>query len=212
MHVGDAQLSGSVLAIGAAASAIGVALSLRRVDDASIPRIALVSSSFFAISLWHLPLPVPGTSIHLVLLGLLGLLLGWDTFLAIGMVLIFQALLLGHGGVTAIGVNTLAMSLPGPLLSQWCRRLIDSPHPRWVMIGGFLVGSGSVLLATVLIGLAYLASQRAFMGYLPAYFLANMPLMLVEGLVTASATLFLARVRPATIGRPLPVASAKVEP
>ncbi|MBY0588645.1 energy-coupling factor ABC transporter permease [bacterium] len=203
MHVGDAQLTGSVLAVGALGALVGVARSLLRIDERSIPRVALVSSAFFAISLWHLPLPIPGTSIHLVLLGLLGLMLGRDTFLAVGVVLFFQAFLLGHGGVTTIGVNTLAMSLPGPILARLCRPLICSNLSRCIGLGGFLLGFGSVLFACLLISAAYLASQRAFLGYLPAYFLANLPLMLVEGWLTASATLFLSRVRPETIGRSL---------
>jgi cobalt/nickel transport system permease protein len=201
VHVGDAQLTAPVLAVGAAGAAIGVAVSLRRLDERAIPRIALLSSAFFAISLWHLPLPIPGTSIHLVLLGLMGLLLGWDTFLAVGVVMVFQSLLFGHGGVTTIGVNTLAMGLPGPILSGLFRPLIRSSHARWVGIGGFIVGFGSVLVAALLIGLAYLVSDRQFAAYLPAYFLANAPLMVAEGIMTASATLFLARVRPEAMGR-----------
>ncbi len=201
MHVGDAQLSAPVLAVGAAGAAIGIAQSLRRLDERAIPRIALLSSAFFAISLWHLPLPIPGTSIHLVLLGFMGILLGWDTFLAVGVVMIFQSLLFGHGGVTTIGVNTLAMGLPGPILSGLFRPMIRSSQLRWVGIGGFLIGFGSVLVAALLIGTAYLASDRQFASFLPAYFLANTPLMVLEGMMTASATLFLARVRPETIGR-----------
>ncbi len=203
MHVGDAQLSAPVLAVGAAGAAIGITRSLRRLDERAIPRVALLSSAFFAISLWHLPLPIPGTSIHLVLLGLMGLLLGWDTFLAVGVVMVFQSLLFGHGGVTTIGINTLAMGLPGPILANLFRPMIRSSKARWVGIGGFLVGFGSVLVAAFLIATAYLASDRQFAPFLPAYFLANAPLMVLEGVMTASATLFLARVRPEAIGRDL---------
>jgi cobalt/nickel transport system permease protein len=206
--VGDAQLSGTVLAVGAVGAAVGVARALARLDERSIPKVALLSSAFFAVSLWHLPLPIPGTSIHLVLLGLLGLLLGWNTFLAVGVVLLFQALLLGHGGVTTLGVNTLAMSLPGPILAGWMRSWMSRPERRWVAAGGFLIGSGSVLLASVLIGWAYWASDPSFISFLPAYYLAHLPLMFIEGVITSSASLFLARVRPDVMGRAEPLQDA----
>ena len=116
VHVGDGQLAPAVLAVGAAGGLAGLAGSLSHLHDRDIPRVAVLSSLFFAASLWHVPLPLAGTSIHLVLCGLLGLLLGWHTFLAVTLVLFFQALMFGHGGITALGVNIVAMASPGPIL------------------------------------------------------------------------------------------------
>lgn len=205
MHVGDGQLAPAVLAVGAAGGMIGLAGSLRHLHDRDIPRVAVLASLFFAASLWHVPVPLTGTSIHLVLCGLLGLLLGWHTFLAVTLVLIFQALMFGHGGITSLGVNIVAMALPGPIIAAALRPVLNGQRFSAVFVGGFLLGAGSILLACMIVATAYAASSTDFLGYLPVYFAANLPLMLIEGMLTGSTVTFLARVRPDIIGRPLPL-------
>lgn len=205
MHVGDGQLAPAVLAMGAAGAFAGLAGSLRSLHDRDIPRVAVLSSLFFAASLWHVPVPLTGTSIHLVLCGLLGLLLGWHTFLAVTLVLVFQALMFGHGGITSLGVNIVAMGLPGPILATLCRPILNSTRIGAVFAGGFLLGAGSIVLACCIVATAYAASSSEFFAYLPWYFAANVPLMLIEGVLTGSTVTFLARIRPDIIGRGLPL-------
>ena len=205
MHVGDGQLTPAVLAVGAVGGLAGLVGSLSHLHDRDIPRVAVLSSLFFAASLWHVPLPLAGTSIHLVLCGLLGLLLGWHTFLAVTLVLFFQALMFGHGGITALGVNIVAMSLPGPILALLLRSTWHSQKSWIVFAGGFVLGFGSIVMACTIIATAYAFSSEEYLHYLPVYFAANVPLMVVEGMLTGSTVTFLARVRPDIIQRPVPL-------
>ena len=116
MHIHEAVLAGSpegiaVLSIGAAGAAVGTYLGLRKLDYERVPQVALLSAAFFVVSLIHVPLG--GTSVHLVLNGLIGLVLGWTAFPALLVALLLQAVMCQHGGLLALGLNTLSMALPG---------------------------------------------------------------------------------------------------
>jgi cobalt/nickel transport system permease protein len=81
-----------------------------RVRDEEIPRIALMTAAFFVASLIHIR--VGPTSVHLLLNGLVGVVLGRRAGLAIPLGLFLQAALLGHGGFTSLGVNACVMTAP----------------------------------------------------------------------------------------------------
>ena len=70
-----------LLLAGAAATAAGTAIGLRKLDYQRMPQAAVLTAAFFVASLIHVPLGA--TSVHLVLNGLLGLVLGWAAFPAV---------------------------------------------------------------------------------------------------------------------------------
>ena len=83
MHIDEGLLATStqgllVMGIGAAVAAAGTAIGLRKLDYEQMPRAAMLSATFFVASLIHLPIGF--TSVHLVLNGLVGLILGWAAF------------------------------------------------------------------------------------------------------------------------------------
>ena len=103
MHLSDGILPGPVLVGGfvtAAALARWGAAGLR---DEELPRVAVFTAAFFCASLLHFR--VPPTSVHLLFHGLLGVVLGRRALLALPIGLGLQAALLGHGGITTLGVN-----------------------------------------------------------------------------------------------------------
>jgi cobalt/nickel transport system permease protein len=113
VHISDGVLAPSWLAGGFLLAAL---LALRggwRIRDEEIPRVALLSAAFFIISLLHVPLGP--TRVHLLLTGLVGVLLGWRAALAVPVGLFLQAVLLHHGGLTSLGVNSCIMVLPALL-------------------------------------------------------------------------------------------------
>src|SRR4029079_19300373 len=69
-----------------------------RITDEEIPRVALLTSAFFVVSLIHIP--AGPTSAHLLLNGLVGVILGRRVCLAIPIGLLLQAVF-GHGGFGA---------------------------------------------------------------------------------------------------------------
>src|SRR5437016_14362714 len=110
VHISDGVLAGSWCLGGFILAAVLCLLGSRRIQDDEVPRIALLTAAFFIASLFHVRLPP--TSVHLILNGLVGVLLGWRACLAIPVALFLQVLFLNHGGFTTLGVNTCIMALP----------------------------------------------------------------------------------------------------
>jgi cobalt/nickel transport system permease protein len=79
-------------------------------EHKEVPKVAILSSVFFVASLIHVPLGP--SSVHLILNGIMGVLLGWTAFPAILVALALQGVLFQFGGITTLGVNTLNMALP----------------------------------------------------------------------------------------------------
>ncbi len=130
MHISDGVLHPAVLAGGfAAAGALG-AWGLREIRDSDYPRVGILTAGFFAASLIHIKLPP--TSVHLTLNSLLGIALGARCFPAITVALFLQAALLGHGGLTVVGVNAVMMAVPGFAAGTIMRRGLKAASPGWV--------------------------------------------------------------------------------
>src|SRR5271166_6044211 len=113
VHISDGVLSPSWVIGGFVLMALLMVPAMLRVRDEEIPRIALLTSAFFVASLIHVRFGP--TSVHLLLNGLVGVILGWRAGLAIPVGLALQAVLLGHGGFSTIGVNACVMTIPALL-------------------------------------------------------------------------------------------------
>jgi cobalt/nickel transport system permease protein len=115
VHIPDGVLTEPWL-IGGFVLAAAVALAsviVSQFRDEDIPRVALLTAAFFVASLIHVR--IPPTSVHLLLNGLLGVVLGWQAAIAIPIGLFLQAALFNHGGFTTLGVNSCVMVLPALL-------------------------------------------------------------------------------------------------
>src|SRR5947199_215468 len=113
VHISDGILAPDWWGGGFLVAGLFAVLGARRVRDEEIPRIALLTAAFFVASLIHVRLGP--TSVHLLLNGLVGVVLGRRAALAIPVGLALQAALLGHGGFTALGVNACVLTLPALL-------------------------------------------------------------------------------------------------
>src|SRR4051812_34293229 len=107
VHISDNVLSTPWWVGGFVVAAPLLWVAARRVRDDEIPQIALLTAAFFVSSLMHLA--VGPTSVHLLLNGLVGVMLGRRAALAIFVGLLLQAILIGHGGYTTVGVNTCVL-------------------------------------------------------------------------------------------------------
>ena len=198
MHIVDGVLGAPVL-IGASMLAVaGVARGLSALDTESIPRAGLLTAVFFIASLIHVP--VGPSSAHLMLTGLMGLLLGWAAFPAILVGLLLQAAFFGFGGLTVIGVNTLNLALPavviGLLAQRILMRLDASPRSATVLVAGFLVGALSFGVSAVSVAGALALSGSEFLVAAKLILIVQIPVMLVEGAITAATLRLLLTVRP----------------
>ena len=206
MHIPDGILSNStlgtaVLGGGGLVAAAGTAVGLRKMDYERVPQVAVLSSAFFVVSLVHVPFL--GTSAHLVLAGLLGLILGWAAFPAVLVALLLQAILFQHGGLTTLGLNTVIMAGPAVICYGVFGRAIRSNREEVVSAAGFAAGALAVVLSAVLTGGAWWSAGKEFWVVSLAAVSANLPVAVVEGFVTGSAVLFLRRVRPELLEAPL---------
>ena len=101
MHISDGGLSTAVCAVGYAASAVGIAFAVKGTKEEDIPKISLMAGTFFAISL--IMIPIPPSSVHPLMCGLIGIIVGRRAPLAFFPALLLQALLFQHGGITTLG-------------------------------------------------------------------------------------------------------------
>lgn len=195
MHISEGVLSPSILVAGAALTTAGVAIGLKHIDQKDIPTVGILSAAFFVASLVHVPLgPI---SVHLILNGLLGFILGWKAFPAILVGLTLQALLFQYGGITTLGVNTLNMALPAVTCYYFFGRVVRNNSGRLgFSIAAFACGCCAVLLSGILVALSLYLTGDAFLLAAKVAVAAHLPVMLIEGLLTAACTLFLRRVKP----------------
>lgn len=194
MHIVDGAVSLPVLAAGAAFTAGGVALGLRRLPVDRIPQAGLLSAVFFVASLVHVP--AGPASVHLILNGLIGLLLGWAAFPALLIALLLQAVLFGFGGLLVLGVNTFNMAMPAVICYYLCRPGICAAGPAGGSLWGGVAGALAVLLSALLTGLSLALSGQEFIPVAQLVFITNLPVMLIDGLITGAAVLLMSRVKP----------------
>lgn len=209
MHIPDGVLPLPVAAGGFVAAAGVTWLSLRRIERAwpdprkGVPKASLLTAVFFMASLVHLPLPP--ASVHLVLPGLMGIVLGWYAFPAILVGLFLQSVMFQHGGLVALGVNACLIGIPA-LLAHRIFSLRTMLAASWRTPGSaalaalaafsaLALGAAAAALLIVMTVPAYLdaAVEQAAVG---ALLLAHVPLGLIEGVFAAMVVLFLLRVQP----------------
>ncbi len=194
MHIADGILLWPVLAGGTAACCLGVGLGLRGLRGEDVPEAALLGAAFFVSSLIHVP--AGGASAHLLLTGLIGIVLGWKSFPVLLTGLLLHSVLLGHGGITTLGVNTLIMALPAVVCGSLFGRRITQKSHKAAMLRGGAAGVLGILLVALMGGGALAVSGREFLPVAGLLVLLHLPVAAVEGVVTAAAVGFLIKVKP----------------
>ncbi|NEO83412.1 MAG: cobalt transporter CbiM [Spirulina sp. SIO3F2] len=206
MHIPDGFLSPTIAFGGYAGTGGLLWFCCRRINKthiptAQLPKAALLTAAFFVASLIHIPLPP--LSIHLVLNGLMGIILGYYALPAIVVGLFLQAVMFFHGGLFNLGVNALIMGLPALFAYGTVQLGVSLPPTHWGQrILTFIAGSGALLGSALLfvglalstltpelnVGLEQQALTIAGLGYgLQA---------VIEGVLTVIVIEFLYRVRP----------------
>ena len=198
MHISEGVLSPPVLVAAGGLTAAGVGYALKKMDYDRVPQVAVVSGVFFIAALIHVP--AGPASVHLTLNGLAGLLLGWAAFPAMLVGLFLQAVIFQFGGLTTLGVNTLNMALPAVLCGLAAKRLIDSPKPIVVSAAAFACGAGAILLSGLMVAASLALTGESFQYVAKIALAAHLPVMVIEGFMTAFLVGFIKRVRPEILG------------
>lgn len=200
MHISEGVLSGPVLFTGAAIAAAGTAIGLKRLDYDKIARAGIISSVFFVASLIHVP--IGPSSVHLILNGIAGLLLGWGAFPALLVALFLQSVIFQFGGITTLGINTVIMAAPAVICYYLFSSMLQK-KPYITMPAAFAAGFLSVLLSAVLVGAALMFTEEGFFNVAALVVAAHIPVMIIEGIITAFCIAFLKQVQPEILAKSL---------
>ncbi len=121
-----------------------------RYIQANIPKASLLTAAFFVASLIHIP--IPPSSIHLVLNGMMGVVLGYYAFPAILIGLFFQAVMFQHGGLSTLGINAVVIGSPAIAACYLfqLRNRLGSNRQMITNILSFGAGAGALLLSATM--------------------------------------------------------------
>lgn len=157
----------------------------------SITIIAMSGAFIFVISSLKIP-SVTGSCSHMTGTGIGAILFGASGVSILGIiVLIFQAILLAHGGLTSLGANTFSMAIAGPFVSygiyKLCQKLKVSRH-----VGVFLAAAIGDLftycVTSIQLALAYPAQDGGVMAsavkFLAVFAPTQLPLAIIEGILS----------------------------
>jgi cobalt/nickel transport system permease protein len=196
VHISEGVLSAPVLVSGGALAAAGTAIGLKKIDYDRLAQVGILSATFFVASLVHVP--IGPSSVHLILNGIVGLLLGWAAFPAILVALLLQAVFFQFGGITTLGVNTIIMALPAVICYYLFAPLLHKDR-KYLLLAGFGCGICAVLFGGIIVGLALMFTEENFLKVAMLVVIAHIPVMIVEGIVTAFCVAFLEKVQPAML-------------
>lgn len=153
--------------------------------------LAMAGAYAFVLSALKLP-SFTGSSSHPTGVGLGAILFGPTVMSVIGLIiLIFQALLLAHGGISTLGANTFSMAIVGPFISYIVYRLIKKlKGPLWlaVFLATMLGDLMTYVMTAIQLALAWPDPISGFAGslvkYLGVFALTQIPIAISEGILT----------------------------
>jgi cobalt/nickel transport system permease protein len=196
MHISEGILSPPVLAAGWGFAAAGIAIGLKKTSPEVISKVAVLSAASFLISLVRVP--VGPASVHLTLFGIMGVMLGIRVIPAIFIALLLQALLFQFGGLTVLGANTVNLSAAA-LAAYIIYRYSPAKIP--LAVKGFSAGFAAVIVGSTMVVSAIYISDGNFLTTAKLIFAANIPLALVEGIITMFILIFLQKMLPEYVQR-----------
>ncbi len=165
----------------------------RVVRDHPETKLLLAASGAFCFVLSALKIPsVTGSSSHPTGTGLGAILFGPAVMTVLGtVVLLFQALLLAHGGLTTLGANAFAMAVVGPYVAYalFCSvQRLGASRGVSVFIAASFANLATYLTTSAQLALAFpdpaSGLSGSFVKFAGIFALTQVPLAVIEGLVT----------------------------
>ena len=155
-----------------------------------ITLLAMSGAFVFVISSLKIP-SVTGSCSHMTVTGLGAILFGPSAVSILGIiVLLFQAILLAHGGLTTLGANTFSMAIAGPFVSYGiffvCKKCKVNKHIS-IFLAATLGDLFTYCVTAVQLALAHHA-DTTIMGAMGKFLLMFAPtqlsLAIIEGVIT----------------------------
>lgn len=157
----------------------------------SMTILAMAGAFIFVLSSLKIP-SVTGSCSHMTGTGLAAILFGPTAVGILGIIcLIFQAILLAHGGLTTLGANTFSMAIAGPLVSYGIYKLCQNMKVN-KNVGIFIAASVGDLftycVTSIQLALAYPSQSGGVMAsvakFLAVFAPTQLPLAVIEGILT----------------------------
>ena len=190
MHIADGIIAAEIAVAADVISVVALFLLGKKISTDDVPKMGLLAAALFVVSLLHFP--IAGTSMHLGLLGLAGILLGLNAFPVIFIALLFQSLIFQHGGMLSIGLNAINMGV-GAFAAYLVWKIPRLPESVRAFFAGFIGIFGAAFLMAVEFELSGYGKGIFYLLY--GYALVAV----IEGVLTASAVGFFRRVDPAIL-------------
>ena len=214
MHISEGILPFSWALFWYCASAPFLALGLRTLarrseaDLACKPLVGMVAAVVFVISCMPIPVPLAGTCSHPCGTGLAAVLLGPALSVVVAAVaLLIQALFLSHGGLSTWGANLFSMGVMGSFAGYAAFRGLRMAG-FGVVAAAFaagLVADWATYAGTALIMAAGIRGASPFWPLVGKIALAfvptQLPLGIIEGVITAGMVSLLRKNRPDLLAR-----------
>lgn len=198
VHISDGILATEVWIVGLIITGIILAYALSRIKIEEIPKLSLVTSALFVASLVHIP--IGPTSVHLILAGLAGVLLGLGAFPSVCIAVLLQAFLFQHGGITTLGINTLNIGLPALVAHGIFRIGTKYTKGRYkYALFGTLGGGIAIVLAVLSTSAVLYITGQDLWGVIVILMIAHLPVIVIESVLVGSIAAFLSRVKPEMI-------------
>ncbi|ABS39310.1 energy-coupling factor ABC transporter permease [Clostridium botulinum] len=151
--------------------------------------LAVVAAYAFILSAMKIP-SVTGSCSHPTGTGLAAIIFGPFVASVVGViVLLFQAILLAHGGITTLGANTFSMGIVGPIVSYLIYKGLKNKNQKLAVFLAASLGDLATYTVTSLqLALSFPAktggAMAAFAKFATIFSLTQIPLAIIEGLIT----------------------------
>lgn len=176
--------------------------SIRRMlrqDPGQKTVLALSGAFIFVLSSLKMP-SVTGSSSHPTGTGFSTMFYGVGVTSILSLiVLIFQALLLAHGGLTTLGANVFSMGIAGPLVAFLVFKAltkVGASTPVKVFITVFIADLMTYVMTSIELALAFGPFTDSFISFMSIFALTQIPLGVVEGILFTIFIDYLERARP----------------
>ena len=171
-------------------------------DQKVLPLMAVCGAFVFVLSALKIP-SVTGSCSHPTGTGLSASFFGPFVTAVLGtIVLIFQALLLAHGGLTTLGANAFSMAIFGPLVAWGVFIALRKAGLGLGLCVGVTAAVANLVTYTVTslqLALAFPVDGSiiaAFTAFGTIFAVTQIPLAIIEGIICALVAKFIVRVKP----------------
>lgn len=162
-----------------------------RDDRRTLMVLALTGAFVFVLSSLKIP-SVTGSCSHMTGTGLGAILFGPCVTSILGViVLLFQAVLLAHGGLTTLGANCFSMAIAGPILAYAVYKICCKMNVNkkvTVFLAAFLGDMFTYCVTSVQLAAAYPSEVGGFgaslVKFLGIFAATQIPLAVIEGILT----------------------------